>query len=477
MNQHLHVARYTAITAILLATVFAHAQASDATSPSPRSGDQHRAASRVAPPAAKDLPVSAVTGESWLNHLNRQFGDSSMGKTGRLGPPPAASGEEATEGQPGQLVACSTRSATLHGADLYRLNCQGCHGEAGQGAPPEINSVINPVRATSVAVVMERMKKMGMDMSRADATQLAQQAQAALLTRLHNGGKDMPAFPQLNEVEIRSIIAYLRQLAGIPGAEKEQIAVTESPIRVGELIVKSTCHTCHDAAGPNPTPQQLLKGAIPPLATLTARKDQSGLIQKITQGAPVVMGTPPTPTRGRMPVFYYLSSEEAADVHLYLTQYPSSELSILDSVATTLPPLQAPDATVQAGMVPRQQTPPSNRESEPPQSISRAEPPYLVLFAAMGLFAAILMAGGLGFTVWEFRRLSPNNKRHVLSVASAGNATSAVQQVVAMKRIPCRAVSVRGKGRTSEPPVTEEVGNLVGKNKRGGRQCSGSRLG
>jgi mono/diheme cytochrome c family protein len=57
---------------------------------------------------------------------------------------------------------------TLHGSDLYRLNCRGCHGELGHGAPPEINAVTGPVQATSVAATMERMRKAGQEMSWSD---------------------------------------------------------------------------------------------------------------------------------------------------------------------------------------------------------------------------------------------------------------------------------------------------------------------
>src|SRR5271167_2674017 len=198
----------------------------------------------------KDVPVTAVVGESWLAHLNRSFNETSMGKTGRLGPPAPQPGEMGSPWQPYLAPNVTSHTLTLHGSDLYRLNCQGCHGESGQGAPPEINSVINPVRATSVALVMERMKTAGMDISHADAAKLAQQSNTALLQRLHNGGPDMPAFPHLNDAEIRSLIAYLKQLAGVPGAGSEQLAVKESSVRVGEHIVKTTCHTCHNAAGP-----------------------------------------------------------------------------------------------------------------------------------------------------------------------------------------------------------------------------------
>jgi mono/diheme cytochrome c family protein len=273
----------------------------------------------------KEVPVTSVAGESWLEHLNRPFNQTSMGKTGRLGPPAPAHGEPAARWLPASSSGFSPQTVTLHGSDLYRLNCQGCHGESGQGAPPEINSVISPVRATSGALVMERMKSTGMDISRADAANLARQANAALLQRLHNGGKNMPPFPYLSEAEIRSLVAYLNQLAGVPGAEGQQIAVTESPLRVGEHIVKATCHTCHSAAGPDPDPRQIEDGAIPPLSVLTARKSQPEFVRKVTHGAPIVMGTTPMLYRGRMPVFYYLSEQEAADVYLYLTTYPPSE--------------------------------------------------------------------------------------------------------------------------------------------------------
>src|SRR5262249_53581418 len=158
-----------------------------------------------------------------------------------------------------------------------------CHGESGLGAPPEINSVINPVRATSVPLVVARMKDRGMDISYADASKLAQQSKRALLDRLHKGGENMPAFPHLNESEVRALLANLYQVANVPGAARDSSVVKESHVRVGELIVKSTCHTCHSAIGPDPGPRELMDGAIPPLSTLTGRKDQSEFVRKVTQ--------------------------------------------------------------------------------------------------------------------------------------------------------------------------------------------------
>ncbi len=102
----------------------------------------------------------------------------------------------------------------------------------------------------------------------------------------------MPSFHHLSEAEIRSLVAYLRQLVGVPGAEHEQVAIQESQARIGELIVKSTCHICHGATGSNPTPEELAEGAIPPLSALLERVNQAQLVRKVTSGAPVIMGTP-----------------------------------------------------------------------------------------------------------------------------------------------------------------------------------------
>src|SRR6516225_4174300 len=243
-------------------------------------------------PAASSQTADAkheVTGESWLNHLKRPFNDTSMGKTGDLGPAASTPSEAKPQWSP-TLSSQTTEKVTLRSADLYRLNCRGCHGESGSGSPPEIHSVINPVRATSAALVRERLKSSGMDISGADAAQMAKQAEDALLLRFQKGGEAMPSFAHLQPAEERQVIAYLNELAGVPGGHSAQASVSESPARVGELIVKSTCHICHDATGSNPDPQQILQGAIPPLSTLTNRTTEAEFIRKVTHGAPVLMG-------------------------------------------------------------------------------------------------------------------------------------------------------------------------------------------
>ena len=86
--------------------------------------------------------------------------------------------------------------------------------------------------------------------------------------------------------------------------------------------MKSICHICHSAVGPNPDATQLLEGAIPPLSTLITRVSLPEFVRKVTSGSAIALGTPPTSYRGRMPVFPFLSQDEAAAAYQYLILYP-----------------------------------------------------------------------------------------------------------------------------------------------------------
>ena len=369
--------------------------------------------------AHKDAAITAVTGRSWLHHLNRSFDETSMGKTWRLGPETDVSAPSLQPSMPAlsDSTVSGSRTATLNGSDLYRLNCRGCHGEYGLGAPPEIGSLIDPVRATSAVLVEQRMKKVGMEWSSRQTAEMVDQSRGALLKRLREGGQDMPSFHHLNKGEIRSLVAYLKQLAGVPGAEKEQVTIQESHARVGELIVKSTCHVCHDALGPNPTPAQLLDGTTPPLSALPVRVNKAQLVRKVTSGAPVIMGTPSSVYRGRMPVFSYLSENEAADVYEYLTHYPPIEFATVD-----YPPQSSrldPAAPTDHGRMPAAVPPPGSQMTSQPAStqvpISREQAESAVLPIGMGLFAAVLLALGCWITLREFKRLSVGSQARTAS--------------------------------------------------------------
>ncbi len=352
----------------------------------------------------KDAAITAVTGESWLHHLHRPFDESSMGRTWRLGPTGAATDQAAPRlrlAAQFDSTAPRSRMETLHGSDLYRLNCQGCHGESGLGAPPEIGSLIDPVRATSAALVAQRMKKVGMALSRRQTAELVNQSRGALLKRLHEGGRDMPSFHHLSEEEIRSLVAYLKQLADVPGAEKQEVAIQESHARVGELIVKSTCHICHGATGLNPTPAELLEGAIPPLSVLPERVNRAQLVRKVTSGAPVTMGTTSSVYRGRMPVFSYLSENEARDVYEYLTRYPPTELANLDLTAW----MSRPDPT-DPPTEPREARATAPQPAPSQILVPGEQAEFVALPIGVGLFVVALLVLGCWITLREFRRLS-----------------------------------------------------------------------
>ena len=177
----------------------------------------------------RDVSITAVEGESWIRHLNRAFAETSIGQDLEIRAGSSDPREEVTPWELKLSSSYASQAATLSGSDLYRLNCRGCHGESGQGAPPEINSITGPLQATPVAATMERMKKSGREMSRADVTAMAKESKIILLQRLHNGGKNMPV-PTLSEGEIRSLVAYLEQLSGVPGAEKIKLLLRNRPI-------------------------------------------------------------------------------------------------------------------------------------------------------------------------------------------------------------------------------------------------------
>lgn len=243
---------------------------------------------------------------------------SDMGRTGIWGP-----GPDSYAAPTGGFYssAAMAGNVVLTGSDLYRIDCRPCHKGDGGGAPPEINAIIGPVQATSAALMERRMKEKGRPISAAFARELASGSRKDLLDRLKNGGQKMPSFGYLTDGEISALVSYLNVLSGVPAAGK-QLTVTEPVARVGELLVKGTCHICHDATGRWPDPEELLQGSVPPIGGFTTEKSMREMIEKARHGAPVVMGVLRLPYRGRMPVFDYLSDDEVASAYLYLMIYP-----------------------------------------------------------------------------------------------------------------------------------------------------------
>jgi mono/diheme cytochrome c family protein len=292
--------------------------------------------------------VTPVRGRSWIQHLGVELDDTHMGKMGGEGPPPATRREPmpSLDNRESSLhgfihrffsflgvddkAAGETLNApfTLVGQDLYRLNCQSCHGPDGRGAPPEINSLLDPVRATSPALLEARQREQGRRLPPGMAQQLAADAEKTLHDRLANGGKKMPAFPHLAGEEVVALVDYLKSLVGVPAAERSSLKVTESVARVGEHLVKGTCHICHPATGPGASHMMMyMRGVIPSLASMPEQMSPSAVLGKVREGGMMhgggMMGRGGMMARmSRMPVFRYLTDEEVVAAYLYLSKYP-----------------------------------------------------------------------------------------------------------------------------------------------------------
>ncbi len=274
------------------------------------SGDQRATATAI--------EVTPVEGPSTLHHLGLTIERSSMGWGGQWSPPPSR------VPSPQSQADNSARGAfVLNGLDLYRISCRACHQPDGSGSPPEINSLIGPVQAASFQWMTQRMKSMGRPTDPAFIRQLTTGTEADLLKRLKVGGHNMPSFDHLSEAEIDVLRPYLDQMAGVPGAERRQRVITEPSARVGELIVKGTCHICHDATGPsNALPTTVLNDIIPALASMPHQKTFYQFVQKVREGTPIPLSAGGVMSRGRMPVFGYLTESEAAAAYSYLSIYP-----------------------------------------------------------------------------------------------------------------------------------------------------------
>lgn len=287
--------------------------------------------------------VTPVRGPSWLLHLGIELDDTHMGKMGGAGPPPPGVRREPMPSLEGDGRALSNlvhrllsklgmngeadeeslnAPFTLVGRDLYRLSCRSCHGPEGRGAPPEINSLLDPVRATSPAFIEESQRRQGRHLPPGMAQQLAADARKTLVDRIANGGKKMPPFHHLAGEEVEALVQYLRVLAGVLAADGQPLEVTESVARVGEHVVKGTCHTCHSATGPGASHMMMfMRGVIPSLASMPQQTSPATVLAKVRVGT-YGGGMGMMARMSRMPVFDYLTDEEVMAAYLYLLKYP-----------------------------------------------------------------------------------------------------------------------------------------------------------
>jgi mono/diheme cytochrome c family protein len=290
---------------------------------------------------ARTHNVTPVRGPSWLKRLGLAVSDTRAGEMGGLGPiPPTRRREPEMNGNapgsrndltsvmkrflsllrssPQQASQIMEESFTLAGADLYRLNCQSCHAPDGKGAPPEINSLIGPVQGTSAALIEKRMNARGTPIDEEMAKELGEEARTQLLERLQKGGEKMPPFEHLRGDEVEALLGYLQKLAGVPTTRSASRLVPESAARVGEHLVKGTCHICHDATGPGGGHMAMMQGIIPSLASFPNDQSLSGVIHQVQYGSSGMMMMGGV----RMPPMPYFTEEETAAAYFYLVEYP-----------------------------------------------------------------------------------------------------------------------------------------------------------
>lgn len=281
--------------------------------------------------------VTPVAGRSWIKHLGVSVEETRMGQMGGASPPADTPRQEPSleaGGADGLGMSIrrffelspdegSSRALdepfVLTGADLYRLNCQSCHGPNGEGAPPEINSLRGPVEGTSPSLILRRMRTRGAPIDEDYARELAAQAEKPLRDRLVHGGKKMPPFRHLEGEEVEALLGHLERLVGAPEAEGADLRVTESAARVGEHLVKGTCHVCHDATGPGGGHVMMMRRGIPSLASFPEQKSAGDVIRKVREGASGMMGLMGLE---RMPRYPYVTEEEVTAAYLYLAVYP-----------------------------------------------------------------------------------------------------------------------------------------------------------
>ncbi len=248
--------------------------------------------------------ATPATGPSWLDKLGRNFDKSALGRVGALGP---------NEQDP-ELAAPAPKDGSwlrkgfeVRGADLFRFTCRSCHGAGGRGMAPEILPLVNLVKATSA----EWQKDQG-----AGAADRAKLAEKLLQHQITAGGRSMPGFNFLANEEAEALLGYLEHLASIEDPKHADRTLQLPVDRVGELIVKGTCQTCHEASpatGKRPT-----ESAIPPLSGMTASHSAKQFVAGSRHRSQGAQGG----LKGKGPEVTYLRDHELEAAYFYLTAYP-----------------------------------------------------------------------------------------------------------------------------------------------------------
>lgn len=264
------------------------------------------AAAGLAAVALAAAPVAtSATGPSWLDKLGRNFDKSSLGRVGALGPNEQDPEFSAPPPKDGGWLR---NGFEVRGADLFRFTCRSCHGAGGRGMPPEILPLVNLVRATSA----ELQKEQGAD-GASGAADRARLADKLLHHQISSGGRSMPSFALLADDESEALLGYLERLAAVPDPKHTDAMRALPADRVGELIVKGTCQTCHEAS--EATGKRPRESNIPALAGMTASHSAKAFVAGARHRGQGGLS-------GKGPEVTYLRDQELEAAYFYLTAYP-----------------------------------------------------------------------------------------------------------------------------------------------------------
>jgi mono/diheme cytochrome c family protein len=245
--------------------------------------------------------TTPATGPSWLDKLGRNFDKSSLGRVGALGPREQDPELAAPAPKDGSWLRAGFET---RGSDLFRFTCRSCHGAGGRGLAPEIKPLIDLVQATSP----EWQKSQG-----AGGADRAQLAEKILRHQIAEGGRSMPGFDIFSAEESEALLGYLERLAAVADPRHVDQTLTIPVDRVGELIVKGTCQTCHEAS--TPAYRSATAASIPPLAGMTSSHSARAFVDGSRHRGKAGL-------QGKGPEVTYLRDPELEAAYFYLTAYP-----------------------------------------------------------------------------------------------------------------------------------------------------------
>ncbi|MEQ9320014.1 MAG: c-type cytochrome [Polyangiaceae bacterium] len=194
----------------------------------------------------------------------------------------ATSQQTSQASPPTEAVASATTSARaaaptrLSGADIFRINCQACHGPTGGGTEKAPS-----LRGASVA---------GLDKP------------------LKSGGKKMPAFPHLSQPEINAVVAYAAALAAGGTPPAGGAVVTLSDADLGSRVYFSNCASCHEHGGAKQWGMMCQPAS---LGGATTRFSKAQVMNLLDTGA------------GPMPAFKHLTNAERDALWAHLATLPA----------------------------------------------------------------------------------------------------------------------------------------------------------